>query len=316
MEWKKIFIFLTLAALILISGCADIKSPEIQNKSGENLKTEKFPITVTDDFGFNVTVDKKPERIISLAPSNTEILFALGLGDRIVGVTEYCNYPEEAKERPKVGGYSTIDIEKVLSLKPDLVVASFGNGEETIQTLKEYNLTVIALNPKDLKGIIRDIEMLGKVTGEEENATRLIKMMENKIETVKAKAEKMEARPKVAHILWHDPIYVSGNGTFVNELITIAGGQNAFGDVEGWKVVSIEDLYSKDPDIIIVNSGDGMNANGENIIYEWVTSELKDLRAVKEGKVFVINSDMISRPSYRLVYALEEISNIIAENSG
>lgn len=105
---------------------------------------------------------------------------------------------------------------------------------------------------------------------------------------------------------------MSGGNTFIDELIRIAGGTNVFGDLEGWKIVSIEDLLARNPDIIIVNSGTGMGGK-TNILYDWTMKELKDVKAVKEGRVYVIDSDIISRPSYRLVYALEEIAEIIRQ---
>ena len=274
--------------------------------------SKSYPIRVVDDFGFEVVINKTPERIVSLAPSNTEILFALGLGDKIVGVTDYDNYPPEALKKPKVGGFSTVNIEKVLSLNPDLVVAAYGNGAETVETLRGYGITVIALNPRNLTDVMRNIEMLGKITGTGENATKLVEMMKQKIREVEEATANNSRRPKVAHILWHDPIWVSGGETFIDELIRIAGGTNAFGDMEGWKIVSIEDLLARNPDIIIVNSGTGMGGKN-NILYNWAMRELKDVNAVREGRVYVIDSDIISRPSYRLVYALEEIAKIIRE---
>ena len=337
-ELKRLILFLLIALVLGISaGCAGNKSGEEWNEknslnvsnsqeisqneqkinesrsAGDNSKRFN-PVRLKDDFGYEVVVNKTPERIVSLAPSNTEILFALGLGNKIVGVTDYCNYPEEAKKKQKVGGYSTVNIERVLALNPDLVVAAYGNGKETIDILREYGLTVIALNPKNLSDVMRDIELLGKVTGTEENATRLVDMMEHRIDEVKRNASNFSLRPKVAHVLWHDPIWVSGKNTFIDELISIAGGENAFGDLEGWKIVSIEDFLARNPDIIVVNSGTGMGG-GKDILYDWTIRELKDVRAVREGRVYVIDSDIISRPSYRLVYALEELSEIISEFS-
>ena len=337
-ELKRLILFLLIALVLGISaGCAGNKSVEELNEknslnvsnsqeisqneqkinesrsAGDNSKGFN-PVRVKDDFGYEVVINKTPERIVSLAPSNTEILFALGLGNKIVGVTDYCNYPEEAKKKQKVGGYSTVNIERVLTLNPDLVVAAYGNGKETIDILREYGLTVIALNPKNLSDVMRDIELLGKVTGTEENATRLVDMMEHRIDEVKRNASNLSLRPKVAHVLWHDPIWVSGKNTFIDELISIAGGENAFGDLEGWKIVSIEDFLARNPDIIVVNSGTGMGG-GKDILYDWAMRELKDVRAVREGRVYVIDADIISRPSYRLVYALEELSEIISEFS-
>ena len=294
------------------------KGHEKLNKSsakanGENESNTR-QIRVVDDFGYVVVFNKTPKRIVSLAPSNTEILFALGLGNNVVGVTDYCDYPPEAKKKPKIGGYSTVNIEKVLALNPDLVVAAYGNGAETIEILRGYGIRVVALNPKNLSDVMRDIMLLGKITGREENATRLVEMMKKKIDEVKRRAANISSKPEVAHVLWNDPVWVSGRDTFVDELIKIAGGKNAFEDMEGWKIVSIEDFLARNPDIIIVNSGTGMS-KGNNILYHWALKELKDVKAVREGRVYVIDSDIISRPSYRLVYALEEISKIIQDYS-
>ncbi len=263
-----------------------------------------------DDLGYEIAMDKTPQRIVSLAPSNTEILFALGLGNRIVGVTDYCDYPPEAKEKEKIGGYSTINIEKVVSLEPDLVVAAYGNGIEAIETMKRLNLTVVALNPRSIADIERDIILLGKITGTEKNATRIVKEMENKINSVK-KAVEGEKKVRVAHIVWHDPIWVSGKDTFIDEIISIAGGENVF-NFTGWRIVSIEDLVSANPDVIIVSSGNGMGGV-QNITYSWVMSDerLKSIEAVRKNRVFIVDADIISRPSYRVARAVEVVARFL-----
>ncbi len=300
---------LALLISIFIAGCSE--NAYVSKPPEENVAPPAATIIkVTDDFGYEVTLNKTPQRIVSLAPSNTEILFAIGAGDRVVGVTDYCNYPPEAMEKPKVGGYSTVDIEKVIALNPDLVVAAHGNGIETIEALRERGITVIVLNPKNLDDVMRNIELLGKVTGCEENASKLVKVMEYTIEEVKKSVANVSDRPKVAHIMWHDPVWVSGRNTFIDELIRLAGGENAFGDMDGWKAVSIEDVLERNPDVIIVNSGSGMGG-GKNILYAWAISELKGVNAVKNGRVYVIDADLISRPSYRLVYALEDIVRLL-----
>ncbi len=279
------------------------------------LKENSTYVVVKDDFGNVVSVKKYPKRIVSLAPSNTEILFALGLGDRVVGVTDYCNYPPivlKLKREGKivsVGGYSTVDVEKVVRLKPDLVVASYGNGYDVVRALRSYGIAVIALNPKNVTDIMKDIELVGKVCGVEENATKLVEWMKEKIEEVKKRRH--EWRPKIVHIVWNDPIWVSGRGTFIDDAIRIAGGVNAVNE-SGWVVLSLEDLIRLNPDIIIVNSGNGMNSHGENILYDWAMS-LKMLKAVRCGNVYVLDADIVCRPSYRIVYAIENVSSIIDE---
>lgn len=308
--------FLVLLTIVITAGCSALPdSGVIETQSPiweENFDDDRIFV---DDFGFVTEVNSTPNRIVSLAPSNTEILYALGLGDKIVAVTDYCDYPPEALENEKIGGYSTVNVEKVIALEPDLVVAAYGNGKNTVEFLRDY-VPVISLNPDDLQGIERDILLLGKVTGEEENASKLVQFMSERIERIRSHnsisadtdfKRLNERKLRVAHIIWHDPIWVSGKGTFIDEIITEAGGKNVF-NFTGWRIVSEEDLFVKDPDLIIVNGGTGMGS-GKNITYEGVMK--MDLEAVNEGKVIIINPDIVSRPSYRVVYGLEWIYNSI-----
>lgn len=284
------------------------------------VQTEDSAIPKTDEnsvLAFNLSIDDtgyqiiagNPQRIVSLSPSNTEILFAIGAGDRVVGVTDYCNYPPEVVEMvskgkiQRIGGYSTVNVERIIALKPDLVIASYGNGLATIEVLRRYT-NVIAFDPKDIKGIERSILAIGVATGNYENAEKIVLEMEKRISEIKAR-EKSQKR--VAHIVWNDPIWVSGKETFIDEVISIAGGINVF-NFSGWRIVSIEDLIRANPDVIIVSSGSGMSG-GRDVVYEWVISDkrLKKVEAVKNGKVFVIDADIISRPAPRIVEALEQI---------
>lgn len=268
------------------------------------------PVTITDDYGEKVRLDTMPVRIVSLAPANTEILFALGLGDRVVGVTDYCNYPAEATAKPKIGGYSTINIERVMAVQPDLVVAAFGNTEEAINRLKSLGLTVIALNPDSIEGTLHDIRLAGKATGTEAEAERLAASMEARIDAVKEKTKSVTEPPTVAHVIWYDPIWVSGSNTFQDELITFAGGTNAFPDLDGWQIASLERFITTDPEVIIVNSGTGMGDEGVDLIYRYFMNEprLKTMKAIQQNRVHVIDSDLIDRGGPRLVDALEEVA--------
>jgi len=153
----------------------------------------------------------------------------------------------------RIGGYSTVNIERVIALKPDLVLASYGNGLGTIEMLRRYT-KVPAFDPKDIKGIERSILAIGKVTGNYENAEKLVKEMEERISKIKAKEK---SGKRVVHIIWNDPIFVSGRKTFIDQAISIAGGVNAF-NFMGWRTISVEDLIRANPDVIIVSSGGGM----------------------------------------------------------
>lgn len=274
------------------------------------VENPSWSVTVTDDFGTVVTIDGVPQRIISLAPSNTEILFALGLGDRVVGVTEYCTYPPEALAVDKIGGYSTINIEKVVAAKPDLVVASFGNTEEVIEQLRSLGLTVIACNPHEISDVIDNIRMIGAATGSDEAAAELAADLEERIAAVSARTAGIEDRPTVVHVVWNDPLYVSGSGTFQDEIITLAGGTNAFSKVDEWGVVSLEDFIATNPEIIIVNTGAGMSAEATDVLYDYFMTDerMSGLDAVTCGRVYLVDSDIIDRAGPRLIDALEEVA--------
>jgi len=306
---RKLAVFLLIA--ILLPLCASKTADE---EVSFNM-TEIFNATPVDDTGYYIS-EGNPQRIVSLAPSNTEILFAIGAGDRVVGVTDYCNYPPEVVEKRErgelvsIGGYTTVNIEKIVSLNPDLVVASYGNGIENIETLRRMGLEVIAFDPKTVEDVMKDIVLIGMATGERENATRLVDEMFERIEGVR---EKVRDRPKirVAHIMWYDPAWVSGKNTFIDEVIMLAGGENVF-EFEGWRTVSIEDLIAANPDVILVSSGSGMGG-GRDVVYEWVVSDerLSGIKAAKEGRVYVVDADIISRPSYRLVEAVETVARYL-----
>lgn len=267
-------------------------------------------VTIRDDFGEFVTIRGYPQRIVSLAPSNTEILFALGLSDRVVGVTDYCDYPPETATFPKVGGYSTINLEKVVAAKPDLVLAAFGNTEDMINRMRSLGLVVVALNPTDLNGVLDNIAVIGEIAGANKEADSLIKDLSGRINDVTAKTDLLEARPSAVHLVWYDPLWISGGNTFQNEVIHQAGGDNAFEYIEGWGIVGFEEFIVADPKYILVSSGTGMGTRGYDIIYEYMMTEprFQNLQAVKNNQVILIDADVISRAGPRIVDALEEVA--------
>ena len=305
-EMKKWII--TIAALtIVLTATTAFSSLQIP------VRAETQGLTITDDFGRNVTIKEIQERIISLSPTNTEILFAIGAGDRVVGVTEYCNYPEEAKEKPVIGGVSTVSIEKVVALEPDLVLGDELNGKETFERLEELGITVVGLNPTNISEILDDIMLVGRITGEETNATALVANMTQRMEEIKNKTRDVK-RPKVAHVTWHDPIWVAGSGTVQNELIEIAGGENVFSDIDDWSTVSLEVFIDKNPDVIIVSVGHGV-VGMQSYDYILGDERLKVVNAVKNERVYSINADVISRAGPRIVNATETVYGYLSEFS-
>lgn len=275
--------------------------------------TAAFPVTITDAAGFTVTVLEEPRTIVSLAPTNTEILFAIGAGDRIIGDTLYCNYPEQAEQIEKVGGYSTISIEKITALNPDIIFANDNNGLENIEHLKNLGFTVIVINPESMSSIYSSISMIGDCVGETENADALITDMQTRIQRITDKLANIETYPKVMHAMSVNPYWISGANTFQDELITLAGGRNAFSDVDGWGTVTLEKLIVANPDLILTDPGADMGTPGENTLKDsfYEDNRLTSVNAVKNENIFVMDADIFDRGGPRAVDALERLAELI-----
>ncbi len=271
------------------------------------------PVTITDDSGFVSIIETQPETIVSLAPTNTEIIFALGLGDKVVGVTEYCNYPEEALTKQTVGGYSTINVEKIVTANPDIIFANRLNGQENIDSLRQLGYKVIVIQSYSVEGTYDAIRMIGTCTGTTAKADSIISDMKIRIQAITDKLEGVTEKPTVMHAMSVDPYWVSGSNTFQNELITLAGGTNAFADVKGWGVVTLEKLLTTDPEIILVDSGSKMGTTGENTLQKSFLTEpqLSGITAVKDKAVYVMDSDTFDRGGPRIVISLEQLAQIL-----
>ncbi len=272
----------------------------------EPYKTGEFPRTLVDDVGREVSVPVKPERIISLAPSNTEILYSLGVGDKVVGTTSYCNYPEEATKTEKVGGFSDVNVEKVISLEPDIVFATTMN-QKVVEKLQELGIAVVILDPVTLGDVLDDITLVGEAVGEVEKAETLRKDLEARIDAVKKNAP--SRRPTVYIEGWVSPGgYGSfGSGSLVDDLITLAGGQNIAQSDSLYPSLSAEVILLENPDIIIIVSG--MGAAGKEDLKErpgWDTMD-----AVKNDMIYIVDGDLLLRPGPRVVDALEVLADII-----
>jgi len=293
---RALFILLILLSSISLSGCVE----ESSQSSGK--------ITIKDALGRTVTIEKTPSRIVSLAPSVTEILFAVGAGNKVVGVTAYCDYPPEVKEIPKVGDVTHPNIEKIISLSPDLVIAHRLNDLSVIEKLDALGIPVIALDEKNLEDVMKSVELIGKITGNEENATKIVSEMREKIEEINKSVKTRGVRVMV--VVWHDPVWIAGGETFIDDLIRICGGVNVFEEVRGYQIVGYEEIIKRDPEVIIVMRD--KYAGGE-IPYEAIMKDerLASISAVKNGRVYMIDADIISRPSPRLMLGLEELFRAI-----
>lgn len=269
-----------------------------------------LPGAFTDDLGREIYLESIPQRIVSLAPSNTEVLFALGLGDRVVGVTEFCNYPEAAKAKPKIGGFSTVDIERVVALEPDLIVATTIHKETVIPALEELGLTVVALAPKTLDGVLANITLVGEVTGKNQEATRLVSALEKRIKAITDKTVAVAERPRILYLTWHDPLWTTGSGTIEDDLINKAGGENIAHDLTGHKTIDLETVIRRNPQVIVVNTGHG---DAKDLPFHCIKNEprLGVTEAVVADRVYQIDADIINRPTPRMVDGLEQLAKII-----
>jgi len=295
---KKIgFIFLAFAVFTgLLASCG---------KTTES--TAASPSTITDQLGRTVTLaNLAPQRIISLAPSNTEILYALGLSDRIVGVSDFSDYPPEAKSKPSVGAYDTPNLEKIIAMNPDLVLATEIHQTTIIPLLESHGITVVALSPQTLDDVLTSITLIGKATGTVKEAAKLNATMQKRIKAVTDKTGKLtpDAKPRVFYIIWNDPMMTAGKGTFIDELINKAGGINIAGDLTSYPTISLENVLIANPQIIIAGTGMG---EGEDLPYQYATTEprLKDTDARRNDRVYSVNTDLVGRPGPRIIDALE-----------
>lgn len=274
--------------------------------------TLAYPINITDNFGCAVTIEKTPMRIVSLSPSNTEILFAVGAGDRVVGGTTYDTYPPEAVNLSKIGGFSSVNVEAVVNLSPDLVLAEDGNGLDTINVLKNLDLKVVTVNPKTMDDILENIRLVGNITGNDAAAESLTADMTHQISDITDMTEDIpnSRKPRVLYIVWHEPMYAAGAGSFPDDLIQMAGGMNII-EIEGWPVISIEDVVDKNPQIIICSGMGG----GSYTIMEAITGNqvLAQTDAVKNNKVYPADDpNTIELAGPRIVQGLAELHGFIA----
>ncbi len=260
------------------------------------------PQTITDHSGYETLIDHEPQKIVSLVPSNTEILYALGLGERVVGVSNFCDYPAEATQKPKVGDIN-IDFETILQLEPDLILTTGGMIDDTAR-LRELGMKVVVVEPKDLEEVLESIIWIGGFTGASEKATEIVEEMTKRIKKVRDFAAKQEIKPRVFYEVWDDPLMTAGPGTFINSLITEAGGRDIAQNLpEQWAVYSLETLLYEDPEIILVTWDDISK------VYERETWQ--EISAVKNKRVAWIDQNIIARPGPRIVDALEEIQRIL-----
>lgn len=265
-------------------------------------------VSLVDDLQRTVVLPSPATRIVSLAPSITETFFAIGAGNAVVGVTDYCNYPPEAKKKQRVGGVVNPSIETIISLKPDLIVLSMeGNVREDFKKLTSFGIPVFVTNPRNLRGIYVSIEQLGTLMGRKGNADGLVKSLRFRADSIRAIVTQ-EKKQTVLVFVSLQPIIVVGQNTFFAELIELAGGMNAAKKgASTYPTYSREAVLKSNPDVLIFMSDVLANpADLVRLFPEWT-----NLKAYRQKKIFRIDADIVSRPGPRAVDGLEALHNLI-----
>ena len=274
-----------------------------------NIPAEGKDRLLNDEMGRKVKVPYPAKRIISLAPSITEILFALGLNEEIAAVTKFCDYPEAALSKPKIGGFVNPDIEKIVSLKPDLIIGiRDGNRMDTVDRLNDFGFPVYLIDPKGFDGVMRTIKNIGNVVGREMESRRMIKDMVDKRENIVILTRSL-SKPKVFFQVGDAPLITVGKGTLADDLIRLAGGRSiSENEAASYPSYGIETILAKAPEIIIMSSMESRKDH-MNLVKRW--QNWKSIPAVKMNAIHVIDSSLVDRPTPRVVEGLEALAKMI-----
>lgn len=319
-KWLSAIFF---AMLLMLAACgqankenAQEQLPTEQGTTGQAEETSEvtFPLTITDASGKEVTLEKAPERIVSLIPSITETLFAIDAGDKIIGRTDYCNYPEEALEIQSVGGLQ-FDVETILSLEPDLVLShasSAHSSEGGLKQIEEAGIpVVVVIDAKQIEDVYKAIEMIATVTDAKEKGEEVIAGMKEGFANISEKAKKIADTDRLNVWVEVSPapeLYTPGTGTFLHELLEMIHANNVAKDVEGWVAFTEEEAVALQPDVIVTTYG---------YYVEDPVAEVKkrtawqDVPAVKNDRVYDVHSDAVTRSGPRLVKGVEELASFI-----
>ncbi|MBU9673504.1 ABC transporter substrate-binding protein [Planococcus sp. CP5-4] len=306
-----------MAAMVL-AGCGDGAAPvedqdvETPAEPPSEVAEAEFPVTLVDAMGDEVVIEEEPESFVSMIPSNTEIAYELGLGEKMVGVSDFDNYPEEVADLEKIGGQE-FNVEKIISLQPDVVLAhesGLGMGTEGYQQLRDAGVNVFVVeNAETFDEVYETISVIGQVSGAVEAADGLIEEMEAQVAEVEELAAGVDESKSVFVEIGSEPeLYTAGTGTFIHEMLTMIQAENVAGDQEGWISMDPEAVVAANPEIIITTEG-GYIENAAELIKE--RSGYPDVTAVQEDAIYELNPDTVTRPGPRLTEGLMTLAEVI-----
>ena len=290
-------------SLITLTGCKKTTTDETPPAS-DGIEEATFPVTVTDDAGREVTVDARPERIVSLAPANTEIVYALGLLDALVGVTTFDDYPPEVADIEKIGDFVTPNLEAIAAAEADLVLATTGVQADLIEQLEAAGAVVVAVDPQTMEDLYAAIQMVGDVLGEPAVAQDLVAQMQAEVERIQSIVADEDLVTCFVEIA-QDPLFTVGEGTLIHDLVELAGGQNVVME-PGYVAYSVEQLLEDDPTVYLATLG---SMSDPSTLAE--RPGFDALSSVSNERVAVLTDNLVSRPGPRVVEGLEEIARAL-----
>jgi iron complex transport system substrate-binding protein len=265
-------------------------------------------LDVTDQTGRRLTLAAPPHRIVSLVPSVSETLFAIGAQDLVAGVTDFCDYPPAARRKPSVGGMVAPSLETIVTLKPDLVVATTaGNREETFVQIERLKIPVYLVNPESAAGVLDLITRLGALTGHDGAAARLAASLDGRIKAVAARVAPLP-RPRLLYVVWPDPLIVPGRGALVSELLVLAGADSVTADArEAYPRYSLEAAVARAPEVIIL----ARHGSGQGPLAREKWERFGSLPAIKAGRLYAADGNLLHRYGPRMVDGLELLARLI-----
>ena len=314
---RLVSLLITVLLLLLSAACSPTSAAPPRSEpqalapqAPGAASTSLFPATIADNAGRQVVVPKQPRRIVSLSASNTEILFALGLDDRIVGVDDYSDFPVAARDKPRVGGFASPDIERVVAREPDLVLASPIHVKMALPDLERRGLTVVVVDAKDVRGVEESVRMVGRATGEQQAAEALAGQMKARMDSLESRL----AGVKPVRVFYElsPSLHTAGAGTFVDDMIRLAGGTNIAATAgAGWPQLNQESLFVSDPEVILLAD----HAAAQTPEQVLARPGWKQITAVKTGRVFTVDPNLTNRAGPRVVDGVELVAKMLHPES-
>jgi iron complex transport system substrate-binding protein len=314
---------LVLVMVITAVGCASGSvgngnqaggsSPEANPSAPAQVgKRTQYPLTVRDATGQEVTFDKAPERIVSLSPAETETLYALGLGDKLVAVSDFCDYPEAAKSKPKIGGVRSPNVEAILGASPDFVAGGISTSEASVSKLRELKLIVYKAEQKNLDEVLENILNMGRITDTQEQAEKLVAEMKAKRGMVTEAVKGLKPEQKLKVYMEFSPGWTVGKGEYMHEMIELSGAVNIAADLEGWKKINEEKVIQDNPDIILY-AKDLIDSKTKQPLEAIIKgrSGWSNITAIRNNRVIGLDESSMSRPGPRLVDALVSMAQAV-----